>query len=111
MKVIKTSLIETPLSVTNNKDEEIFTVPENHIEIEFEDDSRLVLESSDEFYKLIGDAKVTFGSEEVFIDRLFDNNYKIILVNFKLENGDVINRVLSGEYNNKPIYLILIKKG
>lgn len=111
MKVIKTSLIETPLSVTNNRDEEILTVPENHMEIEFDDDSRLILESSDEFYKLIGDAEVAFGSEEVFIEKLFNDNYKIILVNFKLENGDVINTVLSGEYNNKPIYLIRIKKG
>ena len=67
MKVIKTSLIETPLSVTNNKDEEIFTVPENHIEIEFEDNSKLVLESSDEFYKLIGDAEVALVQKKYLL--------------------------------------------
>lgn len=110
MRIINSKLVEISLSI-EVKDEEIVHAPINHMEITLEDNSILVLESTDEYYKFISDAEVSFGTEEVFTDNIFKDNYKIYLAGIKLENGDTISSIIVGEYNGKDIYLIQIKKG
>ena len=107
MRIVSAYLIETPLSVVDPKDELIFEAKENHMEITLEDNSVIVIKDSDMYYKIIGDANVANGTEEIYLDKLINNKKsKIYLANYIMENGSIVSYVVVTEYNGQPVYVL-----
>ena len=109
MKVIKTVQNDKPLYITDVKDNVLVDIENNHVELTLEDNSIFILPSVETYYKLIGDAELCYGEYEVFLNKLMDNDYKITLTNYEMENGEIVSSVTEIVYDDERLYLIRIK--
>ena len=109
MKVIMSRQNNRPLYVTDPKDNVLIDIEDNHMELTMEDNSIFILPSVESYYRFIGDAQVCFGDEEIFLDKLMVNDYKITLTNYEMENGEIVSSVVEMAYGDEKLYLLKIK--
>ena len=109
MKVIMSRQNNRPLYVTDPKDNVLIDIEDNHMELTMEDNSIFILPSVESYYRFIGDAQVCFGDEEIFLDKLMVDDYKITLTNYEMENGEIVSSVIEMVYGDEKLYLLKIK--
>ena len=109
MKVIMSRQNNRPLYVTDPKDNVLIDIEDNHMELTMEDNSIFILPSVESYYRFIGDAQVCYGDEEIFLDKLMVDDYKITLTNYEMENGEIVSSVVEMAYGDEKLYLLKIK--
>ena len=109
MKVIMSRQNDRPLYVTDPKDNVLIDIENNHMELTMEDNSIFILPSVESYYRFIGDAQVCYGDEEIFLDKLMVDDYKITLTNYEMENGEIVSSVVEMAYGDEKLYLLKIK--
>ena len=109
MKVIMSRQNNRPLYVTDPKDNVLIDIEDNHMELTMEDNSIFILPSVESYYRFIGDAQVCYGDEEIFLDKLMVDDYKITLTNYEMENGEIVSSVIEMVYGDEKLYLLKIK--
>jgi hypothetical protein len=109
MKVIMSRQNDRPLYVTDPKDNVLVDIENNHMELTMEDNSIFILPSVESYYRFIGDAQVCYGDEEIFLNKLMVDDYKITLTNYEMENGEIVSSVVEMVYGDEKLYLLKIK--
>jgi len=106
MKIVMTRQADRKIHIEDPKENVVVDITEPHMELFLEDNSILVLPSTDVYYKIISDAEVFMGSLEVHLDKLITKNAKINLVNYKLNDHFTIKTVCIDKYNGEDFQLI-----